>query len=288
MVDHIGILKAAGIALAASSLMAASARTAVAAPRAGSAVRRAIRQDNARRRERAQQATETQSAVNDYTTAVANAEAAVVESKAALRTAGQNETATRKTVIAKHEKSLGLVKALADQQAAKTAWESVAGPILEALRNTPEYAQAEAKVTAAKEKRQTGADNDEFVAVPRRGELAAPSSDLMAVAELERRTLDADPDSKALRERYLAAQARVIELHKKVTAAVEDDTTLKSAETATYSARTAVEAAEANLAAAQARLATAQSVAADGGAVEQPRSRRSKSTASESSQTSQN
>lgn len=279
--DRRGLWTTAGLALVAPAIVAISTGPVDAAPRANSGVRRAVRQENARRRDRAEEAEENESPVSGYAAAVTTAEATVVKAQAALKEAGQSEAETRTRITLKHERALGLPEALNEQREARAVWEAAAGPVLEALRKTPEFSSAEAQVAAAKEKRARGLDVNEFVPVPRRGEPAPPATGLLAVQDLERRTLESDPQTRPLRTRLVAAQSRVLELNKKLVEVVAEDQTLRSAETATYSARTAVEAAEDNLVVARGQLTAAETMAANGVEIEKPRSRRSKSSVAE-------
>ncbi|QDT57508.1 hypothetical protein Pan44_55770 [Caulifigura coniformis] len=215
-----------------------------------SAQLKSARNDLRRQNEQAQrlQQAERELAVQERQ-AIAEASAQVAAAKIAHRNAGKDLTKARDTAAQAIEQSLGLKAATEELARAQAAYRELSTPVLEILKASAEFQDAEKISAAAKtaiKELQADTSVDPMTKKSRLSDLVGES---LTASNLERVTLKKDPRVNAARERLDAAQQKVADLRKTAAEKGEKDSSVAAAQEGVKSAHEAVQAAEANLAA---------------------------------------
>jgi chromosome segregation ATPase len=156
---------------------------------------------------------------------------------------------------AEHAESTGLAAAREKLKAAQTEFQQRARPLLERLKNQPEYQAAQQALDKAKAAIKPDPDRPD---ADRQAAVAAHAQAAEKVRQLEHASLDKDPDAKAWQAKVTAAEADVQSAKKKFERAVERDGDLKAARKAFEKAKQEEDAVEQAVAAVQRKLADAQ------------------------------
>jgi len=144
------------------------------------------------------------------------------------KAARQKLDEARKRIEAKLEKSSGIDKALADQDAAKKSYEDAAAPVLKALKEKPEYLAAAKKVADAETRLKTIRADEQLSEDAKRKEIAQASKDKLATNELEQIALESDSSAKSARAKLASAQDRVSQLRAKLRDQIDADPEIRS------------------------------------------------------------
>jgi hypothetical protein len=128
-----------------------------------------------------------------------------------------------------HEGKLGIPKALETQEKAQQAYDSAAVPVLAALKKSAEYLAALESAARAKEELKLVRENTSLAAAEREARLSQLTRTALAPAELEKKTLESDPETRKAAERLAAARAELAKLRAEIRAKVESDPQLRDA-----------------------------------------------------------
>jgi chromosome segregation ATPase len=189
---------------------------------------------------------------------VASAMQELLAAKHTHREAGKALALAEDQAEAKLEESLGIKKALAEQQAAQEAVKRISAPVLSDLHSTPAYTEAQAKATAAKAALDKLKSDETLSDADRKSQSAPFIADSLAVSNLEKSTLAKNSDVVAAKQSLEAIQKRIVELRKKAKTMLETDAAVKGAKTDVSKAHDEVKAAEARVAQKQSQLAMAE------------------------------
>lgn len=205
------------------------------------------KKDDAKVKEQTQQAQKAQDELKNELQDLNKAENELAQAMAKVKAAGQKEQGVRDRVSAKHERVVGIDKALSVQEAAKKAYEEIADPLLAKLKETAAYKGAKTRVEAghAELKKIRGTEGLSFE--ERKRLEAAASANALAVANLEKEALQGDPKAIALKEKHDAAAKHVADLRAKIKSEVDRDSEVRAAEQETQKARQVVETAQAKV-----------------------------------------
>ena len=172
-----------------------------------------------------------------------DAQKALGEAEGKEKAARQKLDEARKRIEAKHENTSGIDQALAEQDAAKKAYDEAAAPVLKTLKAKPEY-EAAAKKAAEAEARLKAIRADEGLSADaKRKGIVQASKDKLATSELEQIALEGDSSAKSTRAKLADAQDRVNQLRAKLRNLIDADPEIKSSLLAMRAAADASEAA---------------------------------------------
>jgi chromosome segregation ATPase len=169
----------------------------------------------------------------------------------------QQLEATRKRIEARIEAASGIDKALAEQDKQQAAYDAVATPVLNALKQTPEYQAALKRAKEADARIQQLRDDTTLPEDTKRKEIAQASKIKMEVSDLERTALESNSSVKAAKAKLSDAQSRVNDIRNKIRNQIESDAEISSGVLALRRAADATEAAGAKV------LRIRQKIAAD-------------------------
>jgi hypothetical protein len=178
--------------------------------------------------------------------AAANEE--VAAAKIAHRTAIKEVKQARENAAAAVEQSLGLKETIEEVARLQAAYREVSEPVLQKLKASPEFQDAEKKSAAAKEAMKRLQADQSLDEATRRSRISDLVGESLAASNLERVTLRKDEKVNAARERLEAAQQKVGELRKKASEKADSDPAVAAAQAAVKSAFEAIKAAEAKVA----------------------------------------
>lgn len=141
-------------------------------------------------------------------------------------------------------KPLASTRRLAEQDAAKKAYDEAAAPVLKTLKAKPEYQAAAKKVAEAEARLKTVRADEGLSADAKRKEIAQASKDKLATSEREQIALEGDSSAKSARANLADAQDRVNQLRAKLRNLIDADPEIKSSLQAMRAAADATEAAD--------------------------------------------
>ncbi len=170
-----------------------------------------------------------------------DAQNALGEAEGREKIARQKLDEVRKRISAKAEKNSGIEKALAEQEAAKKAYDEVATPILKTLKDSKEHQAATKKVEDARARLKTVREDASLSDDGKRKATAQASQDALALSELESKTLEANPSAKSARTKLANVQDRVNQIRVKIRNEVEANSEISSSLQAMRSAADASE-----------------------------------------------
>jgi colicin import membrane protein len=219
---------------------------------------KAARNDRAKQADFAEAVQKARGEIQKDRDSLAEAAIELEAAKSALRMAGQKKSNAIDDLREREEKKAGLAKARAAQEFAKSVLDAGAKPVLEALKKTPEYAEAMAKAEAARKAIDKIQDDASLSEQERKQRLLDASGDSFAVSTLERTTLRKDPSTQALVEKLEVARKVVTELNQNVKTSVESDPKVRAAEDDIDEVRRSIEAAEARIAGIRVKIAAAE------------------------------
>jgi hypothetical protein len=198
-----------------------------------------------------------QESLKDDQQELQKAQQALEEAEAKEKAARQQLEATRKRIEARIEGASGIDKALAEQAKQQAAYDAVATPVLNALRQTPEYQAALKRGIEADERIKQLRDDQSLAEDVKRKEIAQASKIKMEVSELERMALEGNSSVKAAKAKLSEAQSRVNDIRHKIRNQVESDAEISAGVLALRRAADATEVAGAKV------LRIRQKIAAD-------------------------
>ncbi len=202
------------------------------------------KKDDARIKQQTEDVQRVQKELQGEERELADAEKDLAQAQAALKNAGREEDATRDRVEATQGRTIGIDRAIQVQVEAKKGFDTAAAPVLAALKESAAYKAAKTRSDKGhQELKRIAAQTDLTVDERRRRETAA-NADALAVANLEKETLDGHADVKVLKVSADEAAQRVQELRARIKSAVDKDSAVRSAHDATSKARDAVEVAQ--------------------------------------------
>lgn len=198
-----------------------------------------------------------QESLKDNQKDLQDAQKALDEAEAKEKATRQQLEATRKRIEARIEGASGIDKALAEQEKQQAAYDAVATPVLNSLKQTPEYQAALKRATEAEERIKQLRDDKSLAEDARRKEIAQASKIKMEVSDLERTALEGNSSVKAAKAKLSDAQSRVNDIRNKIRNQIESDAEISSGVLALRRAADATEVAGAKV------LRIRQKIAAD-------------------------
>lgn len=216
------------------------------------------KKDDARVKQQAEDVQRVQKELQGEERELADAEKDLTQAQAALKNAGREEDATRDRVEATQGRTIGIDRAIQAQTEAKKSFDTAAAPVLAALKESAAYKAAKARADKGHQELKQVAAQTDLTADERRRREAAANVDALAVANLEKETLEGHADVKALKGSADEAAQRVQELRARIKSAVDKDSTVRSAHDATSKARDAVETAQRRVAQQRNKVASAR------------------------------
>lgn len=213
------------------------------------------KKDDARIKQQTEEAQRAQKELQSEERELADAEKDLTQVQAALKNAGREEEATRDRVETAQGRTIGIDRAIREQTEAKKSFDAAAAPVLAALKDSAAYKAAKTRAEKGHQELKQIAAQTELTAEERRRREAAANADALAIANLEKETLDGHADIKALKTNADEAAQRVQELRSRIKSAVDKDSTVRAARDATSKAHDVVEAAQRRVAQQRAKVA---------------------------------
>jgi len=207
-----------------------------------------VKRDDQKVQQEKQDVKQAQDNLKHDQTELHDAEKALSQAESKEKDARKKLDEARKQAEAKYEKSSGIDKAMAEQDAAKKSYDEVAAPILKTLKESKEYQAAQKKVDDAKARLTSLREDKSLSNEARQKGISKASQEALAISELETKTLEDDSKAKPARQKLAAAQQRVNELRAKIRSELEADSEVKSALSAMRESADAHEAAGKKLA----------------------------------------
>jgi DNA repair exonuclease SbcCD ATPase subunit len=188
--------------------------------------------------------------------AAANQE--LLSAKAAQRADLKSLAEARGKATAELERSVGMARALEEMKSAQAEFDATAKPVLEALREQPEYKAAQEEADQAGNQLRSLKDDESLTEEARRARSAELFPRTLAASELEKKAVRANPAAAAAREKLEAAQKKVGELRDRISERIEKDAGVAAARVQVEKSLAGVDAAENRLAKLKAQAAAAE------------------------------
>lgn len=218
------------------------------APKKGKTNSAQEKKDDAKVKQQTEEAQRVQKQLQDEMKNLNDAERKLAQAQAKLKSEGNEERSTRERVEQTQGRSLGIDKSLEQQSAAKKAYEEASEPILKTLKESAAYKSAKVRSEKGHEELKKIRSMEGLSFDDRKRMEAAATANALAMANVEKEALQADPKVMSLKEKYDDAAERVAQLRGRIKQMVDSDSAVKTAHQSTNKARESVEAEERHVA----------------------------------------